>query len=66
MPISMDIAAHYKLQTSFYQRMQVGRPLSDRRIEEYRRQGYYGNGILALAEKVAKTRRQVFELKDFI
>jgi RNA binding exosome subunit len=62
MPISLDPAAHYTTQASVYERLAVGvgRRLTNRKIAEYQRRGYYGNsGILALAkQQTAKKKRK--------
>jgi hypothetical protein len=40
--VSMDVRARYKGQGSFYERGHVGKQLSNRKITEYIKKGFYG------------------------
>ena len=67
----MSESARYVTQSSFYDRMQVGKVLSDRRINALRKKGWYGTGILAVDrhEKIAKKRKvrtRLINLAEFI
>ena len=64
MQISMSPKAHYVVQTGAYARLLIGRPLSNRKINEYVKRGYYGIGHIAV-ERKAKTKRKQ-QLSDFL
>ena len=66
--ISMSPSAVYKVQTAAYGRLLVGKALTDRRIKQLQKKGWFGNGILALArkEKVKRQRTIKVNLLDYI
>ncbi len=65
--LSMNPAAHYKVQTSAYDRLLIGKPLSDRRITALQKLGYFGTGFLSVQRKEkAKRQKRELRLSDFI
>ena len=61
----MNPSDHYVTQSSAYDRLCIGKRLTDRRIAQLKKKGWYGNGILQQArkEKVAKKRAKTNMLK---
>lgn len=55
--LSMNPAARYTTQSASYDRLLVGKPLSDRRIAFYQRQGRYGEQSPA-ARRAKKEKRK--------
>lgn len=53
MPISLDPKAHYVTQSSIYS-TQKGKPLTNRRISFYQKQGFYGPKSVFVRMEVAK------------
>jgi len=58
MPISMQMSARYTTQSGVWS-IQFGKPLTNRRITFYQRQGYYDGAFVRLNARLAdKARRQ--------
>jgi molybdopterin-guanine dinucleotide biosynthesis protein A len=63
----MSLSARYTTQASAYDRLVIGRPLSDRRIARLQKQGYYNKGIVAQRkEQREKKLRKRNVLKDLL
>jgi len=63
----MSPSARYTTQSSAYDRLIIGRPLSDRRISALQKKGYYDKGIIAQRkEQRAKKTRRKNVLKDLL
>lgn len=43
--VSHSSDAHYKVQSSAYDRLQDNGPLTDRKIAKYKKMGYFSNGF---------------------
>ena len=56
MPISMDPSVRYVTQSSVYASMFTG-PLTDRRISQLRKMGYYGNQAKLQSESLEKVKK---------
>lgn len=64
--ISLDPTVRYVVQTSAYTRLLMGRPLSDRRISQLKKKGWYGQGVLALRRKEQVKKTKKVDILDFI
>lgn len=69
--VSMNPSHHYTTQSSSYERLQVGKKLTDRRITKLKKQGWFGSGILSLerierAKKKNKTARAISNFKKLM
>jgi len=66
--ISMNPSHHYVTQSSAYDRLLTGKVLTDRRITQLKKKGWFGNGILSQqrVEKVKRKREKSTFLKSLM
>lgn len=63
----MSTLAHYTTQASSYDRLLVGKRLTDRRITALKKQGYFGTGIIAQVQKEkTKKKRELLTFKKML
>lgn len=55
--VSMNPADHYTTQSSTYDRLLVGKVLTDRRITKLKKKGWFGNGNLSL-ERIERAKKR--------
>lgn len=62
MPISLSSKANYVTQQSIWS-VQIGKALTDRRIKQYQKLGYYSNGLVRaeVKEKAVSKRKKAIE-----
>lgn len=62
--VSMSPTARYVTQSSIFS-TQLGKPLTDRRIAQLQRQGYYSGGIIRRTERAKQKKKRVNQDKLF-